>query len=152
MKPGILKAAVLVVFVCVRAAAAGGPGRAVTILHTNDIHARLTPTERGKGGFAQLAAVIQRERQNCAGCLLLNAGDLVQGSPVSTIFHGEPVYKVANLFGFDAATLGNHEFDYGWEITRRFLAIANYPIVTANLVDDRGSRMTKHPYVILKAN
>jgi 5'-nucleotidase / UDP-sugar diphosphatase len=152
MKTGILQRAAAVLFLCVRIAAAGDPGRAVTILHTNDIHARLTPTERGKGGFAQLAAVIQRERQNCTGCLLLNAGDLVQGSPVSTIFHGEPVYEIANLFGFDAATLGNHEFDYGWETTKKFLAIAHYPIVTANLDDGHGRRMTRQPYVILKAN
>jgi 2',3'-cyclic-nucleotide 2'-phosphodiesterase (5'-nucleotidase family) len=61
----------------------------------------------------------------------LFAGDLVQGTPVSTIFHGLPVYEVANLFGFDAATLGNHEFDYGWMQVRKFIQTANYPMVTA---------------------
>jgi 2',3'-cyclic-nucleotide 2'-phosphodiesterase (5'-nucleotidase family) len=76
----------------------------------------------------------------------------VQGSPVSTIFHGEPVYQIGNLFGFDAATLGNHEFDYGWEMTRKFMAIAGYPIVCANVVDQHGKLMTPKPYVILKAN
>src|ERR1700730_19026520 len=87
--------------------------RSLTILHTNDIHARLTPLENGQGGFAYLAAVIRRERANCGDCILLNAGDLVQGTPVSTIYHGLPVFELANLFGFDAATPGNHEFDYG---------------------------------------
>src|SRR5581483_11156971 len=95
-------------------AAAAAETRPLTILHTNDLHARLSPLENGHGGFAYLATAIRRERANCAACILLNAGDLVQGTPVSTIFHGLPVYEVANLFHFDVATLGNHEFDYGW--------------------------------------
>src|SRR5690242_1434020 len=112
MRPGAFPSRYRTVFLAlvllfVRAASAADSVRAVTILHTNDIHAHLTPTERGKGGFAQLAAAIRHERENCTGCLLLNAGDLVQGTPVSTIFHGEPVYQIANLFRFDAATLGN---------------------------------------------
>ena len=65
--------------------------RSLTILHTNDLHARLTSLTNGRGGFAELAAVIRRERAHCSDCILLNAGDLAQGSPVSTIFHGEPV-------------------------------------------------------------
>src|SRR5262245_31878447 len=75
--------------------------RSLTILHTNDLHARLSPLENKNGGFAHLATVIQRERANCSDCILMNAGDLVQGSPVSTMFHGLPIYEIANLFGFD---------------------------------------------------
>ena len=52
--------------------------RSLTILHTNDIHARLTPLDNRQGGFAYLAAVIRRERANCIDCLLLNAGDMVR--------------------------------------------------------------------------
>src|ERR1700722_20450319 len=78
--------------------------RTLTILHLNDLHAHISP-ENGHGGFAYLATVIKRERANCADCILLNAGDLVQGSPVSTIFHGEPIYQLANLFGFAATCL-----------------------------------------------
>src|SRR5512136_3124917 len=74
----------------------------LTILHTNDLHARLTPLENGRGGFARLAGLIRQQRSGCADCLLLNAGDLVQGSPVSTILRGTPVYEIANLFRFDA--------------------------------------------------
>src|SRR5215472_13515733 len=84
--------------------------RTLTILHVNDLHARLTPLENGHGGFARMAAAIRRERANCKDCILLHAGDVAQGSPVSTIFHGLPVFEVVNLFGFDAATLGNHDF------------------------------------------
>ncbi len=126
--------------------------RSLTILHTNDLHARISPLDNGSGGFAYLAAVLEHERAGCNDCILLNAGDLVQGSPVSTIFHGLPVYEIGNLLGFDAATLGNHEFDYAWPQARKFLQTARYPIVTANLANDKGEAFTDKPFVILKVN
>src|ERR1051325_11533411 len=125
--------------------------RTLTILHTNDLHAHISPAENHSGGFAYLAAVLKKERANCTDCIFLNAGDLVQGTPVSTIFHGLPIYEIANLLGFDAATLGNHEFDYAWPQAKKFLATAKYPIVTANLDNGRGESFTK-PYVILHVN
>jgi len=125
--------------------------RSLTILHTNDLHARLSPLEDRQGGFAYFAAAIRHERANCTDCILLFAGDLVQGSPVSTIFHGLPVYEIANLFGFDAATVGNHEFDYGWMQVRKFIQTANYPMVSCNLVGANGQLFTQ-PYVILTVN
>ena len=136
----------------VAAAPLGAEIRSLTILHTNDLHARLTALEDGRGGFAALAAVIRREREHCSDCILLNAGDLAQGSPVSTIFHGEPVFDIANLFGFDAATLGNHDFDYGWMQARGFIRDAKYPIVSANMVGAEGRLFTPKPYVILRVN
>jgi 5'-nucleotidase / UDP-sugar diphosphatase len=126
--------------------------RSLTILHTNDIHARLSPSETKQGGFAYLASAIRRERANCSDCILLNAGDLVQGTPVSTIFHGLPVYEIANLFGFDAATLGNHDFDYAWPQARKFIQVAKYPVVSANIVDGANRLFTPKPYVILNVN
>jgi 2',3'-cyclic-nucleotide 2'-phosphodiesterase (5'-nucleotidase family) len=142
----------LYLFALVCCAPAAAEIRSLTILHTNDLHARISPLDNGRGGFAYLAAAIHRERANCTDCILLNAGDLVQGSPVSTIFHGLPVYQIANLLGFDAATLGNHEFDYGWMQVRTFLSAANYPIVDANIVNGEGEPLTPKPYVILKVN
>lgn len=128
-----------------------GEIRSLTILHTNDLHARLTPLEDGRGGFAALAGLIRREREHCSDCILLNAGDLAQGSPVSTIFQGQPVFDIANLFGYDAATIGNHDFDYGWMQTRSFIRTAKYPMVSANMVD-AGSQLFAKPYVILRVN
>jgi 2',3'-cyclic-nucleotide 2'-phosphodiesterase (5'-nucleotidase family) len=128
-----------------------GEIRSLTILHTNDLHARLSPLEDRQGGFAYYATVIRRERANCSDCILLFAGDLVQGSPVSTIFHGLPVYEIANLFGFDAATLGNHEFDYGWMQARKFIQTAKYPMVSSNVVG-AGGRLFTQPYVVLNVN
>jgi 2',3'-cyclic-nucleotide 2'-phosphodiesterase (5'-nucleotidase family) len=149
MKSRFRSVLVLCLFLC---ASLGAQVRSLTILHVNDLHARLRPLDDGHGGFAYLAAEIREQRAHCSDCILLNAGDLVQGSPVSTIFHGLPVYQIANLFGFDAATLGNHEFDYGWPQAKKFISTANYPIVTANLVNSKGQLMTPKPYVILKVN
>jgi 5'-nucleotidase/UDP-sugar diphosphatase len=126
--------------------------RTLTILHTNDLHSRLLPLENKRGGFAYLATVIRRERANCHDCILLNAGDVAQGTPVSTIFHGLPVFEILNMFGIDAATPGNHDFDYGWMQTRKFMSIAKYPMVSANIVDQKGELFTKEPYTILNVN
>jgi 5'-nucleotidase / UDP-sugar diphosphatase len=125
--------------------------RPLIILHANDMHARISPLESGAGGFAYFARVVQREKANCRECILLNGGDLVQGSPVSTIFHGMPVFEIANLLGFDAMTLGNHDFDYGWLQTRKFIQTAKYPIVTANVINPAGETIAQ-PYVILNVN
>jgi 2',3'-cyclic-nucleotide 2'-phosphodiesterase (5'-nucleotidase family) len=119
----------------------------LTILHSNDLHAHLVPDDRDNGGFARLATEVRKQKAQCQACLYLNAGDLVQGTPVSTLFHGSPIYEIANLLGFDAATLGNHEFDYGWRRTQEFMRIARYPIVSANIVGADGKTMTR-PYVI----
>ena len=126
--------------------------RSLTILHTNDLHARMMPLESQRGGFAFLATVIRREREGCNDCILLNAGDVAQGTPVSTIFHGLPIFEVANLLGYDVGTLGNHDFDYGWMQARKFIEISNYPIVSSNVVGAEGQLFTPKPYVILNVN
>jgi 2',3'-cyclic-nucleotide 2'-phosphodiesterase (5'-nucleotidase family) len=126
--------------------------RSLTILHTNDLHARMMPLENRHGGFAYLATVIRRERAGCNDCILLNAGDVAQGTPVSTIFHGLPIFEVVNLLGYDVGTLGNHDFDYGWMQTRKFMQIAKYPIVSSNIVGAEGQLFAPKPYVILTVN
>ncbi len=126
--------------------------RTLTILHVNDLHARLMPLENGNGGFAYLAAALKKERAGCKDCILLNGGDVVQGTPVSTIFHGLPVYEVANLLGIDVSTLGNHDFDYGWPQAQKFLKTATFPIVSANIEDDKGRPFTEKGYVIKNVN
>jgi 2',3'-cyclic-nucleotide 2'-phosphodiesterase (5'-nucleotidase family) len=122
--------------------------RPLTILHTNDLHAHLQPNSSGMGGFAYLATALRNERAHCEACVYLNAGDLVQGTPVSTIFHGEPVYQLANLLRIDIATLGNHEFDYGWSEIEKFVGLARFPIVSANVLDAAGRPATGKAYVI----
>src|SRR5271156_760426 len=122
--------------------------RALTILHSTDLHAHLLPDDRGMGGFAYLATAVREERAHCAACLYLNAGDLVQGTPVSTLFKGLPIYQIANRLGFDVSTLGNHEFDYGWQRIQDFVKTAKFPVVSANDVNDQGALLAGRPYVI----
>jgi 2',3'-cyclic-nucleotide 2'-phosphodiesterase (5'-nucleotidase family) len=122
--------------------------RPLTILHSNDLHAHLMSDDRGRGGFARLATAVRQEKANCSACLYLNAGDLVQGTPVSTLFNGTPIYEIANLLGLDAGTLGNHEFDYGWRRAQQFAKIAHFPLLSANVVDAAGKSITGQPYVI----
>ncbi len=122
----------------------------VTILHVNDLHARLLPDERGLGGFAHVATAIQREKSASAHSIVLHAGDMVQGSPVSTIFKGTPVYEVANSLGFDAHCLGNHEFDYGWARIASFRETANAPILSANVRNAQGDTLVQ-PATVLRA-
>ena len=126
--------------------------RHLTILHINDLHARFMPDGHQRGGIAYLATIIRREREGCTGCILLNAGDLVQGSPVSTIYRGVPVYQVANMLGIDVSTIGNHEFDYTWRGVQKFLRMARFEMVSANLVDAQGRLMTRRPYTIRNVN
>lgn len=126
--------------------------RKVTILHSNDLHARLLPDTNQLGGFAHLATTVRNERKGCTGCLYVHAGDLVQGTPVSTLFKGTPAYQVANKLKFDAHTIGNHEFDYGYAQISIFLRTARFPTVSANIVDAQGKLMAPRPYFIKKVN
>src|SRR5579864_7653066 len=122
--------------------------RTLTILHSNDLHAHLLPDDQGMGGFAYLATAVRQERAHSAASLYLNAGDLVQGTPVSTLYKGLPIYEIANRLGFDVSTLGNHEFDYGWQRIQDFVKAAKFPVVSSNVVNDAGAILTGKPYVI----
>jgi len=119
-----------------------------TILHINDFHDRLLPDPDGIGGAAHLATVLKRERAAAQASITLNAGDLVEGTPVSTAFEGVPDYEIANNLGIDVNCLGNHEFDYGWMKIREFMQIENFPTVSANTVDASGNRLVNPPYVV----
>lgn len=99
----------------------GLPPVQLTLLHINDFHGHLLP-ELDKsisdttpvGGAGRLAQLIAAERaKNPDGVVLLSAGDMFQGTPVSNVFRGQPVIEVMNYLKFDAMALGNHEFDWG---------------------------------------
>ena len=136
----------------VRSAPASPTVRSLTILHTNDIHARISPTREGLGGMAYLAAALNRERARSEASLYLDAGDLVQGTPVSSIYEGVPVYELMNGLRPDAVCVGNHEFDYGWRRIYDYLKVSHYPMFCANLVDDRDALLTPPPYAIRDVN
>ncbi|MGC8491241.1 MAG: bifunctional metallophosphatase/5'-nucleotidase [Syntrophobacteraceae bacterium] len=134
----------------------------LTILHINDTHGHIVPFaplshkifDHGSkvGGAAYLATMIQRERAaNPEGTILLSAGDMFQGTPVSNIFHGKPVEEIMNYLHFDAMTLGNHEFDWGQDVLHSIISRASFPVLSANVLTTGGTPIKGVlPYIILK--
>ncbi len=142
----------LLLFLLSGCAAQQNQHRSLTILHLNDLHARLLPDSEHRGGFAHVAEAIRQEKAKSEFSLVMHGGDLVQGTPVSTIFQGVPVYEVANTLGLDFHTLGNHEFDYGWRKISEFVATAKFPTLNANVVDAEGNLLVPKPYLIREIN
>ena len=138
----VLGAAALAASGIARTARAAAPvaGR-VTLLHTNDTHSRLEPFERGKlqgqGGIARRAALIARIRAAQPHTLVLDAGDIFQGTPYYNAFGGCAEFETMSAAGYDAVTLGNHDFDKGVEALVRAMQFARFSFLSANYdVDD----------------
>ncbi|CAN5356859.1 metallophosphatase [soil metagenome] len=129
----------------------------LTILHTNDVHSRLEPfpmdgsKNQGLGGVAPRADLIKKIRNEAENVLLLDAGDIFQGTPFFNIYKGEPEMKAMAAMGYDAATMGNHDFDAGLDDFALQLQHANFPILIANY-DFSGTPMENKylPYKIFK--
>lgn len=120
----------------------------ITFLHTADLHAQLLPDEQGRFGFAKLATLIQQEKDDSTNALVLNAGDMVQGTPVSTLFQGAPIFEIADLIGLDVAALGNHDFDYGWDKISGYTESAKFPLLSANVVQTDGTPIGDGAYKV----
>src|SRR3954470_9070956 len=99
----------------------------VVIMHTNDLHGHVLPGP-GAGGSAALATVVRRERPD----LMLDAGDSFFGTMISNMFEGAPMIDAMNVIGYDAAVLGNHEFNFGVRGLERRVQQAQFPFVSAN--------------------
>ena len=104
----------------------------LTILHTNDTHSQVEPKSNNQGGYARRMGLIRQERKADKNLLLLDAGDFCQGTPYFNFYHGRVELNAMNRMGYDAATLGNHEFDNGLDTLAAVLKTAKFPIVCAN--------------------
>ena len=110
----------------------------ITILHTNDTHSQIEPFDpnhhkfANKGGVARRASLIQKVRNENPNTLLLDAGDIFQGTPYFNYFDGEIEFKLMSLLKYDAATMGNHDFDNSIEGFHHQLPNANFDFVCAN--------------------
>jgi len=109
----------------------------ITILHTNDIHSHVEPFSGnskydGKGGLAQISEIANYYRQKNPDTLLFDAGDMFQGTPYFNYFEGELVLKLMSAAGYNAGTIGNHEFDNGLEGIQKALPNAEFPLVISN--------------------
>jgi 5'-nucleotidase len=129
----------------------------LTILHTNDVHSRLEPfpmdggRNQGLGGVAARATMIQKIRSEEAQVLLLDAGDIFQGTPFFNLYKGEPEMKAMAAMGYDAATMGNHDFDGGLENFATQLVQGKFPLLICNYYFTNTPMEFKYqPYKIFK--
>mgnify|MGYP005649519599 FL=1 len=108
----------------------------LTILHTNDMHSHIHPFESGRnkgvGGMAQRATIIKQIRDEGNQVLLLDAGDIFQGTPYFNIYGGELELKLMSEMGYDASTIGNHDFDNGLDGLVNQLPHAKFPFIVSN--------------------
>jgi len=120
-------------------------GQYVTLLHFNDFHGHLLPDPpdkagHSKGGLARMATMVQQTRQwnnaHHVPTLLLEGGDILQGTPLSTVYQGEPDFTCLNMMGVDFMTLGNHEFDFGLQNLLVRMDQAAFPVRSANVFRD----------------
>lgn len=135
--------------------------KVLTILHTNDTHSRIEPVNKNsakkeqadKGGFVRRATYVNQVRSNTPDLLLFDCGDFSQGTPYYNLFKGEVEISLMNEMKYDAATIGNHEFDFGLDNMARLFKMAKFPIVCANYtVKGTVLEGLVKPYVILKRN
>ena len=151
----------LSIFVCVFSVVAVAQKKQLVILHTNDTHSCIMPLNpnladtalAGRGGFLRRMALIEDERAKTPGLLLIDSGDFSQGSPYYNFYKGEVEVELMNRMGYDVATIGNHEFDFGLENMARIFRMAKFPIVCANY-DFTGTSVAGlvKPYTIIKRN
>ena len=131
----------------------------LTILHTNDTHSTILPLnpnledpiKAGNGGYLRRVNMLKEERKKDPDLLYFDSGDFSQGSGYYTMFKGDVEVGLMNQMGCDAATIGNHEFDFGLDNMARLFKMAKFPILCSNY-DFTGTvveGLTK-PYIILK--
>ena len=130
----------------------------LVILHTNDTHSTILPLNpnidnkdiAGRGGFLRRINMIKEQRSQNPGLLLFDSGDFSQGSGYYTLFKGEVEIGLMNQMGYDAATIGNHEFDFGMDNMAKLFRMANFPIVCSNY-DCTGTVLEGlvKPYIII---
>jgi 2',3'-cyclic-nucleotide 2'-phosphodiesterase (5'-nucleotidase family) len=140
--------------------------QALTILHTNDMHAGFLPHEAAwiqsvpkpmVGGFTELSWMVDSIRKAKGDVLLLDGGDVMTGTPISEFeYNGTPggaLFEMMNKIGYDAWTIGNHDLDISQENLRALTAIARFPTLSANLTDSSGKAvLNNREYVIVKKN
>ena len=156
MKRQVIWVMAIVASMCLQA-----QDKQLVVLHTNDTHSTIMPLNpnlankdvAGYGGFIRRLEFLKQQRQQAPDLLYFDSGDFFQGSPYFTLFKGDVEVGLMNMMGIDAATIGNHEFDFGIDNMARLFKKANFPIVCANY-DFTGTPLQGivKPYVILKRN
>lgn len=137
-----------------------GQEQKLNILYTNDLHSHFDPQivpwadkNRLIGGFANIATLVKREKAANPNTVYLDAGDFFAGPYVSMLTKGEAVIDAMNYLGLDAACVGNHEFDYGWENALKQFPKAKFPLLNGNIFIKGTNRLHwNNPYIIKNVN
>jgi len=139
----------------------------LNLLFSNDVHGGIDAVPATfinpdfpppLGGAASAATYIELVREyaqeNGEAVLLLDAGDFFQGHPIGTMSEGVAVIKYMNRIGYDAMTIGNHEFDLGYDTLLKTLSLAKFPIVCANIIVEETGELIPDciPYIIKNIN
>ena len=155
IKAGVITATAAALSIDSLDAFASGSVKKLTILHTNDVHSRIEPfpmdgsRNQGLGGVARRSALIKKIRSEEANVLLLDAGDIFQGTPYFNLYGGELEIKLMSDMRYDAATMGNHDFDNGVEGFYKQLTHANFPILVSNYdFSDTIMHQSTQPYKV----
>lgn len=135
----------------------GDGGQKLTILYTNDTHSRIDPFPAdhpkfpGMGGYAPRATLIGKIKQEEAHVLLLDAGDIFQGTPYFNFYGGEPEFRLMSAMQYDAVTLGNHDFDNGAQGLAEQMKYARFAFVNSNYdLTDTPLHNKVEPYKVFK--
>ncbi len=131
--------------------------KTVTILVTADIHGNLEPYKPSGsdyfiGGMAKMARFVNDMRAIQPNLLLLDVGDAPYNTNVANLFEGEPVIRLMNLMGYDAMAIGNHDFDFPFDVMERNAALADFPFLSANTYYHGEFPHFLDPYVIVEVS
>ena len=128
----------------------------LTVLHTNDNHGRFWHNEKGEYGMAARKTLLDQLRSEAKikghAVLLLSGGDINTGIPESDLQHAEPDFKGMSLLGYDAMALGNHEFDNPLSVLAKQQNWANFPLLSANIVEKSSGKNAFDAYKIFEKN
>ncbi|MBW4965805.1 bifunctional UDP-sugar hydrolase/5'-nucleotidase UshA [Pseudoalteromonas sp. CR1] len=128
----------------------------LTVLHTNDNHGRFWHNEKGEYGMAARKTLLDQLRSEAKkkghGVLLLSGGDINTGIPESDLQYAEPDFKGMSLLGYDAMALGNHEFDNPLSVLEKQQTWANFPLLSANIIEKSSGKNAFTPYKIFEKN
>ena len=147
----------LVVFLLIPANNQAAKKIKLLILHTNDTHSQVEPTDKSAlatsdmGGYARRMGVINQIRKEEKNVLLFDAGDFSQGTPYFNFFNGRIEVDAMNRMKYDAGTLGNHEFDNGVDTLHTILSKATFPVLSSNYdVENTPLRDIVKPYLVIQ--
>lgn len=148
---------ILTFLLCFQLAAFSADKVKLVILHTNDTHSQVEPSEKSSlatsdmGGYARRMGVIEKIRSEEKNVLLLDAGDYWQGTPYFNFFNGRIEIDALNRMKYDATTLGNHEFDNGTDTLAAVIQNLNIPLISSNYdVTNSVIRDFVKPWIVIK--